>query len=207
MVGPFVYGGLLPLIGLVYSFIIPSLLMLASLLLMVFVSGDHREATENQEQAPTSRLSFKVVLYTMVIWGFASLSFFFLFPAYAGIYQITPVIIAYLIGLVCLMRTLVFLVYRRLRALRTELVVPLGMILLSLGMLATWGAPGLAGFVISACLLGLSLGLLYIYSLVHTLNRPSRGLNAGLFESSIGIGHEGGPPFIVCRNESYGGCG
>jgi MFS family permease len=37
------------------------------------------------------------------------------------------------------------------------------------------------------------LGFLYAYSLVYMLNKPARGLYAGLFESSIGAGELIGP--------------
>jgi len=193
MVGPFIYGGLVSIIGLRNSFIMPAMFMAASLALMVFARGDGTSREERQETLAPSKMAFPVILYTMIIWGFASLSFFFLFPGYSSGYGISTPVIAYLVGMACMARTIVFLFYNQLTKILTEKIVPFGMLLLSFAMIVSWGLPNIYGFMISVTLLGLSLGLIYAYSLVYALNRPAKGLNAGLFESSIGIGQFIGP--------------
>jgi DHA1 family multidrug resistance protein-like MFS transporter len=193
MVGPFIYGGLVSIIGLRNSFIMPAMFMAASLAILVFTKGNSITKEEQQETLTSSKMVFPVVLYTMVIWGFASLSFFFLFPGYSHGYGISTPIIAYLVGIACMARTLVFLFYNKLTKSLMGKIVPLGMLLLSFAMIVAWGLTNIYGFMASVMLLGLSLGLIYAYSLVYVLNRPAKGLNAGLFESSIGIGEFIGP--------------
>lgn len=194
MVGPFVYGGLVSIIGLRNSFIMPAMFMASSLALLVFTKGDHTTSGEKrQETLAPSKIVFPVILYTMIMWGFASLSFFFLFPEYSSGYGVSTPVIAYLVGIACMARTLVFLFYNKLIKILMEKIVPFGMLLLSFAMIVSWGLPNNYGFIISVVLLGLSLGLIYAYSLVYVLNKPAKGLNAGLFESSIGIGQFIGP--------------
>lgn len=193
MVGPFVYGGLVSIIGLRNSFIMPAMFMAASLALLFLAKGDRTRMEERQEPLAPPKMAFPVILYTMVMWGFASLSFFFLFPQYSSGYGISTPVIAYLVGIACMARTLVFLFYNKLTKIMMKKIVPFGMLLLSFAMIVSWGFPNIYGFTISVMLLGLSLGLIYAYSLVYVLNKPAKGLNAGLFESSIGIGQFIGP--------------
>jgi MFS family permease len=54
-------------------------------------------------------------------------------------------------------------------------------------------ATGTIGFFLAGSVLGLAFGIIYAYSLCHVLERSAKGLYAGLFESSIGIGQIAGP--------------
>ena len=193
MVGPFIMGALVSFTGIAYSFILTAILMALSLCLMLMNKSDHAPKQYTEEIEEKSSIRFPVVFYTMIIWGFAVLAFFFIFPDYARGSGISLPLIGYLVGLAGLFRTLVFVFNNRIAGALKNRMVPVGMALLSLSMFVAWGAPSIYGFIICVALLGLSFGLIYAYSLGHILNKPAKGLYAGLFESSIGVGELAGP--------------
>ncbi len=197
MVGPIALGAVLAYIPVLYAFYGVAVLMVAGAVMMIGISMPKMPKSTHDADSETNGKSGKrgmpLVIYTMVIWGFATLSFFFLFPSYAGFWGISASTISYLIGLAALLRTMVFAVYGRILELLGKSTLTLGMLMLCISMLVSWGAPFMAGFAVSVALLGLSLGLLYAYSLAFVLNKPAKGFYAGLFESSIGIGQLLGP--------------
>jgi len=193
MVGPFIMGLLVSFTDIVYAFVCTALLMAISIVILFYVRGAGVSHKEDQVTETTSNMGMPVILYTMILWGFTVLAFFFLFPAYASMNGISPSFIGYLVGLAGIMRTAVFLVYYRLVQLMKEKMLPAGMLFLSLAMFASWALPSIYGFAVSVAFLGLSLGFLYAYSLVFMLNKAAKGLYAGVFESSIGLGELLGP--------------
>ena len=215
MVGSFVIGIVVSLLHLVDSFLVAALFMLSAIALLFMIrqpSPKHPEApTEfgTANTAPEARIRIPIILYTMAMWGFAVLTFYFLFPQYAGSYGITAAVIAYLIGITGLFRTLIFLFCFKIIPAIKEKMIPLGMFFLGVSMFGLWVAPNIYGFVFSASFLGLFLGVTYSFSLDYMLSKPAKGLYAGLFESSIGIGELLGPlamgyvGFIVSPSSPY----
>jgi DHA1 family multidrug resistance protein-like MFS transporter len=193
MVGPFIMGILVSFTDITYSFVCTALFMAISIIILLRVRGAGVSHKEDQVTETASTMGMPIIIYTMILWGFSALSFYFLFPAYASMNDISPSYIGYLVGLAGLLRTAVFLFYYRLVGFLKATMLPIGMLFLSLSMFAFWAASSLYGFAISVILLGLSLGFLYAYSLVYMLNKPAKGLYAGLFESSIGTGELIGP--------------
>jgi predicted MFS family arabinose efflux permease len=193
IVGPFLMGFLVSFTDITYAFVCTALIMAITIVIMLYVRGAGVSHKEDQVTETASGMGMPTIIYTMILWGFVVLSFFFLFPAYASMNGISPPVIGYLVGLAGIMRTAVFLFYYRLVQLIKEKMLPAGMLFLSLAMFASWALPSIYGFAVSMAFLGLSLGFLYAYSLVYMLNKPAKGLYAGLFESSIGIGELLGP--------------
>jgi len=192
-VGPFLVGILVSFTDITLSFLFSALFMAASITILLWVRGAGVSKIEDHVTETASNIGMPIIIYTMILWGFSVLSFFFLFPAYAIMNGIPPSYIGYLVGLVGLLRTAVFLFYNRLVMFMKAMIIPAGMLFLSLSMFVSWAVPSLYGFAVSVLLLGLSLGFLYAYSLVYMLNKPAKGLYAGLFESAIGTGELIGP--------------
>lgn len=203
MVGPILLGALLPFIPVPYAFYGVAAFMAAGAAMVFAIRMPKAPKATHSGSSGTSSVSgadsksynrgMPLVIYMMVIWGFATLSFIFLFPSYAGIWGISASTVSYLIGLMASVRTAVFAIYGRILAMLGRWTLALGMAALCISMLASWVAPSLAGFAASVALLGLSLGLLYAYSLAFVLNKPAKGFYAGLFESAIGMGQLLGP--------------
>jgi predicted MFS family arabinose efflux permease len=193
-VGPFLMGTVLAFFD-IYSAFIASAAFLACGMLLILLLKTPKNIHEKKETLsdPNTGRGIFYIIYTMIIWGFVTLSFFFLFPAYAGSNAIIPSYIAYLVGIVGLVRTIVFVLYDKVLKTFRSATLPSGMLTLSVAMIIAWAFPSLPGFILSTMFLGLSLGLLYAHSLIYMLNKPAKGLYAGLFESSIGIGELIGP--------------
>lgn len=204
MVGPFVLGLIITAGDVSFSFLATALFLLASLFMVMGINmrGQKEEAEAARDSAENGTVV--TVIYTMILWGAAMLSFFFLFPAFATINGVEASIIAYIVGVVGIMRTAVFALHERIMGGLGRLVLPIGMICLVCAMLPLWAYPSIWGFVIGAIFMGLYLGLTYAYSLLHMINRPSRGLYAGLFESAIGIGELVGPLSLGYLGYLYG---
>ncbi|MDI9644984.1 MAG: MFS transporter [Candidatus Verstraetearchaeota archaeon] len=189
--GPFLMGAVLSLDGLQSAFLATILLVVAGLLLVLTVKMPPVELEGRVDKdGVVNGKGFLSTLYLMVVWGFAMLSFYFLFPPYAVGLGIPAPIVGYMVGCASGMRTLSFLVYERF--LRRNSVVA-GVIAMMTSMLLGWALPGMVGFFIMAALFGVSLGMLYAHALGRMLDQPSRGLGAGLFEASIGFGQFLGP--------------
>lgn len=192
MIGSFLMGGIVSFVDITFVFMVTSLTMVIG----IGSFFPMRVQSSNSEDLPAKnppRSLLLAVFYIMLVWGFSVLSFFFLFPSYATKNGINPSLIGYLVGTAGLVRTLVFLFYSRIIAFTGKNTIPLGMLSLSASMLISWIEPSPLGFAISVSLLGLSLGLLYAHSLVYMLSLPSKGLHAGILESSIGLGELIGP--------------
>lgn len=196
MVGPFIMGVIVGLASLVDTFIVTALFMVSSIVMLATV-GQPSAKQWVQEDGPDPqaepRAGLPVIIYTMIIWGFAIQSFYFLFPSYANSNGINPSLIGYLVGLLGLFRTLIFYYNSRVFPALGKRMIPVGMLMLVLSMFASWIAPNIYGFTLSTSLLGVFIGLTYSYSLQQMLNKPAKGMYAGLFESSIGVGELAGP--------------
>jgi len=193
MAGPIVLGAAISFVDIRYAFYGVALFMVAGAAMVASIKMPRQPQQSVESTAQTAVSGMPTIIYAMIVWGFAMLSFMFLFPSYAAAAGLTASLISYLVGVTSLVRTIVFIFYRRILAMLGRSTLALGMIALSASMLLSWAAPSAAGFAASVVLLGLSLGLLYAYSLAFMLDRPAKGFYAGLFESSIGIGQLMGP--------------
>lgn len=192
MFGSMAMGLMVSFIDLAQLFFVVGLMMVLGIAAFFSLNINNSDPEEILTAKPSRSLVI-AASYVMLMWGFSVLSFFSLFPSYATKNGISPSMIGYLIGMVGLVRTLVFFFFSRIMAVMGSATMPIGMALLSLSMLISWAAPSEIGLFASVSLLGLSLGLLYAHSLVLMLSLPSRGLYAGIFESSIGLGELLGP--------------
>ncbi len=192
MLGPILMGLIVSFVDLTYVFLMVSIMMAVGMIAFYPLRIKPSDPEDISANRPSKWLVF-AVFYVMLMWGFSVLSFFTLFPSYATKNGISPSNIGYLVGVVGLVRTLVFLFYSRIIAFTGSVTIPIGMAFLSLSMLISWAVPSEVGLLASVSLLGLSLGLLYAFSLVLMISMPSRGLYAGIFESSIGLGELIGP--------------
>lgn len=204
MVGPFVLGLAISAFDISYSFYITALFIMGSLFLIASIGMKGQKGAIENDRESGEKGPLLTVIYTMMLWGAVMLSYFFLFPAYAGANGLEASAIAYIVGVVGIMRTSVFAVHDRIMNGLGRLTLPLGMACLACSMAAIWANPSMAGFIISAIFLGLYLGLTYAYSLLYMISRPSRGLYAGLFESAIGIGELVGPLSLGYLGFLYG---
>lgn len=193
MAGPIVLGAVIPYTDIHNAFYGVALFMAAGASMVAAIRMPQVPKQPSEATAPTGVSGMPLIIYVMIMWGFATLSFLFLFPSYAAIAGFTASLISYLVGITSLVRTLVFVFYRRILSILGRSTIGLGMIALSASMLFSWAAPSAAGFAASVALLGLALGLLYAHSLAFVLNKPAKGFYAGLFESAIGIGELIGP--------------
>ena len=193
MAGPIVLGAVIPYTDIHNAFYGVALFMAAGASMVAAIRMPQVPKQPSEATAPTGVSGMPLIIYVMIMWGFATLSFLFLFPSYAAIAGLTASLISYLVGITSLVRTLVFVFYRRILSILGRSTIGLGMIALSASMLFSWAAPSAAGFAASVALLGLALGLLYAHSLAFVLNKPAKGFYAGLFESAIGIGELIGP--------------
>lgn len=192
MLGPIMMGFIVSFVDLTCVFLMVSVMMIVGMIAFYPLRIKHSDPEYISANRPSKWLVFGV-FYVMLMWGFSVLSFFTLFPSYATKNGISPSNIGYLVGVVGLIRTLVFLFYSRIIAFMGSVTIPFGMALLSLSMLISWAVPSEVGLLASVSILGLSLGLLYAHSLVLMISMPSRGFYAGIFESSIGLGELIGP--------------
>jgi len=193
MAGPIVLGAVIPYTDIHNAFYGVALFMAAGASMVAAIRMPQVPKQPSEATAPTGVSGMPLIIYVMIMWGFATLSFLFLFPSYAAIAGLTASLISYLVGITSLVRTLVFVFYRRILSILGRSTIGLGMIALSASMLFSWTLPSTAGFAASVALLGLALGLLYAHSLTCVLNKPAKGFYAGLFESAIGIGELIGP--------------
>jgi MFS family permease len=193
MAGPIVLGAVIPYTDIHNAFYGVALFMAAGASMVAAIKMPQVPKQPSEATAPTGVSGMPLIIYVMIMWGFATLSFLFLFPSYAAIAGLNASLISYLVGITSLVRTLVFVFYRRILSILGRSTIGLGMIALSASMFFSWAAPSAAGFAASVALLGLALGLLYAHSLAFVLNKPAKGFYAGLFESAIGIGELIGP--------------
>jgi hypothetical protein len=194
MLGPFLLGIIVTYTAIQYSFILAGCLVLSSLPILIIAKSFKAKKGDGRIGGPRAgRLLIIAVLMAMVIWGFAQLAYFFLIPAYALDVGMPAAFAGYLIGTVALFRTIIFVTYPRIEERLKKSILPLGMLLIAASMFITWVATGTIGFFLAGSVLGLAFGIIYAYSLCHVLERPAKGLYAGLFESSIGIGQIAGP--------------
>ena len=194
MLGPFLLGIMVTYTNIAYSFLLAASLVLASvpILLRVKGSGEKMAGPEGSGKGEGS-IPTVAVLFAMVVWGVSQLAYFFLLPSYTLEIGFPAAYSSYLIGTVALFRTIVFIAYPRLVVKLNGWMLPIGTLLLSASMLVTWAAGDVALFALASCMLGLAFGMIYSFSLGHILDRPAKGLYAGLFESAIGIGQIAGP--------------
>ncbi|HRR53714.1 MAG TPA: MFS transporter [Candidatus Methanomethylicus sp.] len=193
MAGPIVLGLIIPYTDIHNAFYGVALFMAAGASMVAAIRMPQVPKQPSEVAAPTGIGGMPLIICVMIMWGFATLSFLFLFPSYAAIAGLTASLISYLVGITSLVRTLVFIFYRRILSILGRSTIGLGMMALSASMFLSWLAPSAVGFAASVALLGLALGLLYAYSLAFVLNKPAKGFYAGLFESAIGIGELIGP--------------
>jgi DHA1 family multidrug resistance protein-like MFS transporter len=193
MAGPIVLGAVIPYTDIHNAFYGVALFMAAGASMVAAIKMPQVPKQPSEATAPTGVSGLPLIIYVMIMWGFATLSFLFLFPSYAAIAGLNASLISYLVGITSLVRTLVFVFYRRILSILGRSTIGLGMIALSASMFFSWAASSAAGFAASVALLGLALGLLYAHSLAFVLNKPAKGFYAGLFESAIGIGELIGP--------------
>jgi len=194
MLGPFLLGIMVTYTNIQYSFILAAILVLVGIpvLLTVKRSMGKREEPERREKK-AGGMPTLAVLFAMVVWGIAQLAYFFLLPAYTIGVGFPAAYAGYLIGTVALFRTFIFIAYSRVAEWLGDSMLPTGMLLIGASMFVTWVARDLFFFALGSCMLGLAFGMIYAHSLSHVLERPSKGLYAGLFESAIGIGQIAGP--------------
>ncbi|MGQ9759805.1 MAG: MFS transporter [Candidatus Methanomethylicaceae archaeon] len=192
MVGSFIVGFILSFMDISSVFMVTLLIMILGIIVFFPIRAHNKDPDELLSVKPP-RVYLLGIFYVMFIWGFSLLSFFSLFPSYATKSGVQPSVIGYLVGTAGLMRTLVFFSYQKILAFFGKNIVPLGMLSLCISMLISWAMPSTFGFAISVSLLGISLGIIYAYSLEFALSLPSRGSHAGIFESSIGFGELVGP--------------
>ncbi len=194
MLGPFLLGIIVTYTNVAYSFIMAASLVLASVPLLLKVKASVKKTPElGATGAVGGGFATAAALFAMVVWGISQLAYFFLLPAYTLGIGFPAAYAGYLIGLVTLFRTVVFVAYPRLVERLKGLMLPIGALLMAVSMLMTWAAMDIAFFALASCLLGIAFGMIYAFSLGHMLDRPAKGLYAGLFESSIGIGQIVGP--------------
>ncbi|MEJ5292874.1 MAG: MFS transporter [Candidatus Methanosuratincola sp.] len=189
--GPFLMGAVVSVGGLISAFLLASVLILSGLVTVLTIRmpraarGQESDSRENWSPRPILG-----VVYVMVIWGFAMLTFYFLFPPYALSVGITASMAGYVVGSASGMRTLSFLLYERYLK-RNSASMGMGLLLLS--TLVGWAFPNIFGFLTMAVLFGSALGLLYAFALTRLLELPSKGAGAGIFEAAIGFGQFFGP--------------
>lgn len=194
MLGPFLLGIMVTYTSIQYSFILAACFLLIGIPIILAVRSSREKREEPEVRAKRiGGLQTGAILFAMVVWGVAQLTYFFLLPSYTIEIGFPAAYAGYLIGTVALFRTVIFVAYSRVvEWLRTS-TLPIGMLLIGASMLLTWGAWDLLFFTIASSILGIGFGLIYAYSLGYVLERPSKGLYAGLFESAIGIGQIVGP--------------
>ncbi|MEN3053096.1 MAG: MFS transporter [Candidatus Methanosuratincola petrocarbonis] len=204
--GPFLMGAAISVGGLEYAFALASLLVLFGLLTILTirmprVAGelevDPVEAGAEMGAEAKAEVNVKKrrngvsgIVYIMIIWGFAMLTFYFLLPPYAVSAGVAAPMAGYIVGSASGMRTLSFMLYERCLKRNSA---SLGMALLLVSTLLGWAFPSLFGFFAMAILFGSALGLLYAYALARMLELPSKGAGAGIFEAAIGFGQILGP--------------
>lgn len=187
-VGPFLMGAVLSVGSLASSFLVALILVVAALSLLANFSM--RSSRKRGTAGEGVRVRTSGIVYVMVVWGFAMLSFYFLFPPYALAFGISPSAIGYMVGCASGMRTISFLIYGK-RLKKSPATVGMG--LLALSMLIGWIFPNYLGFLMMSIVFGSSLGVLYAFSLGRMLELPSKGSSAGIFEAAIGFGQFLGP--------------
>lgn len=210
MFGPFILGIMVSQASINYAFMLASGVVFASAPMILSVRRTMQKRDQEDGVVREGRgAPIGVVLFAMVIWGVAQLAYFFLLPAYTLEVGLPAAYAGYLIGTVAFFRTLVFVVYPRLFRRMGNSILPTGMLLIAVSMLATWLAQDIPAFALASSVLGIALGMVYASSLTMALDRPAKGLYAGLFESGIGIGQMAGPlsmgyiGFIISPSAPY----
>ncbi|MDI9609139.1 MAG: MFS transporter [Candidatus Verstraetearchaeota archaeon] len=189
--GPFLMGAVISVWNLLSAFLLASVLILLGLATILTIRmPQNASSPEYDPQENRDLRSISGVVYIMVIWGFAMLTFYFLFPPYAVSAGVTASMAGYIVGSASGMRTASFLLYERFLK-RNSAALGMGLLLLS--TLLGWAFPSLFGFLAMAILFGSALGLLYAYALARMLELPSKGAGAGIFEAAIGFGQFFGP--------------
>jgi MFS family permease len=210
MLGPFLLGLIVTYSNIAHSFLLAASLVLASAPLLLKVRGAAVKPSEPEAAFRSGAgVATWAVLFAMAVWGISQLSYFFLLPSYTLDIGFPAAYSSYLIGTVSLVRTLVFMAYPRLVSKLRGWMLPLGTLSLAVAMFITWAARDVALFAFASCILGLAFGVIYSYSLGRVLERPAKGLYAGLFESAIGVGQIAGPlsmgyiGFIISPSSPY----
>jgi len=189
--GPFLMGLVISVGGLISAFLLASILILLGLFTVLTIRMP-RESSRLESSPEGNKITRSIsgVVYVMVIWGFAMLAFYFLFPPYALSAGVAASTAGYIVGCASGMRTASFLLYERYLKRNSA---SMGMVLLLLSTLVDWAFPNLFGFFAMAILFGSALGLLYAFALTRLLELPSKGAGAGIFEAAIGLGQFFGP--------------
>jgi len=133
-------------------------------------------------------LMHKEAWLSAVIYAFGQNIIFALFPAYAEIKSIPGLMIGLYISLLIAGRTLAFWIFGKIHI---KKISSIGAALMSLGSLPMAFITSVPMLAVGSFSLGLGAGLLYSASFkkVMTADADKRGLYAGIFEGSIGIGY------------------
>lgn len=134
-----------------------------------------------------------LIFYSMFVLGLSLFSFYSLFPLHALNCQIDDYLISYMIGMVGLARTAVFILYGKISNLISHYALFMGMFLLGISMFICWMFSSIMGFVLATIMLGASVGLIYSKSISFITYVSSRGLYAGMLELALGLGELIGP--------------
>ncbi|MCQ8892568.1 MAG: MFS transporter [Candidatus Methanosuratincola sp.] len=188
--GPFLMGAVLSALSLAHAFALASILVICGILVILTIRMPQGKPEPDPVDEHVPPRGVSGLVYIMIIWGFAMLTYYFLLPPYAVSVGVAASVAGYIVGSASGMRTISFMLYGRF--LRRNSVV-LGMILLLVSAIIGWAFPTLFGFFAMAILFGSALGLLYAYALARMLELPSKGAGAGIFEAAIGFGEFLGP--------------
>ena len=191
----------------------------AGIIGLVLVKENPRPYTVDNPEPPRGRRpSLEVVFALPVAWigafayAFVSGTILALYPAYAKSLLVSGPLIAFAIFLYMGGKSVAFVYALRRRAI-TARVASLAMLLIALAMAPFALTANFTLHLISAFISGFGAGMVYSYALVAALTRDPRrrGIYAGVFESSLGIGFLVGPvlagawaetlatgPYVLC---------
>ncbi|MCS7098361.1 MAG: MFS transporter [Candidatus Methanomethyliaceae archaeon] len=204
MMGSMFMGIMLWLSDINIAFIITSILGIIGI--MAFYDVREYNVLESEKFNKFKEKQITIMFYNMFILGFSLFSFYSLFPLYALNHNIDEHMVGCMIGTVALTRTITFLLYGKIHS---NYALSIGSILLGASMFLLWAFPSLMGFFMAAILLGISVGLIYSYSLNLIASLSSKGLYAGVLESAVGLGEFIGPltmgalGFLISSNSPY----
>ncbi|MEM2449598.1 MAG: MFS transporter [Candidatus Methanomethylicaceae archaeon] len=162
--------------------------------ILMFYNNDYSITHESKcSNEYVDRKNIILMFYSMFILGFSLFSFYSLFPLHALNSQIDDYLIGYIIGMIGVARTIVFITYGKISNLISSHVLPIGMALLGISMIICWKFSNIIGFILATIMLGASVGLIYSNSISFITYVSSRGLYAGLLELALGLGEFIGP--------------